>query len=65
MACLRAPVPWPWIMRTDDRPSTFRNSLDVAGNWGGKVYIANEVAAEELSKPLQNVTVKIVDSRVR
>jgi len=50
---------------TDDRPSTFRNSLDVAGNWGGKVYIANEVAAEELSKPLQNVTVKIVDSRVR
>ena len=50
---------------TDDRPSTFRNSLDVEGNWGGKVYIANEVAAEELSKPLQNVTVKIVDSRVR
>jgi hypothetical protein len=49
----------------DDRPSTFRNSLDVEGNWGGKVYIANEVAAEELSKPLQNVTVKIVDSRVQ
>ena len=50
---------------TSDRPSTFRNSLDVEGNWGGKVYIANEVAAEELSKPLQNVTVTIVDSRVR
>ena len=50
---------------TDDRPSTFRNSLDVEGNWGGKVYIANQVAAEALSKPLQNITVKIVDSRVR
>jgi hypothetical protein len=50
---------------TDDGPSTFLNSLDVEGNWGGKVYIANEVAAEELSKPLQNVTVKIVHSRVR
>jgi hypothetical protein len=50
---------------TDDKPSTFHNSLDVEGNWGGKVYIANEVAAEKLSKPLQNVTVKIVDSRVR
>ena len=50
---------------TDNGPSIFRNSLDVAGNWGGKVYIANQVAAEKLSKPLRNVTVKIVDSRVR